>query len=176
MINYNNKDNQRQLKTENDIISILTQQDVPNPISNNGVIDIENRGNNKNLKVQIATWNLWSIPFSSPRTFSNPRRCANYLKNLAQTEKWNEFNGLIIVCLQEIWAWRVGWFCHCFLQKMEYIETIPCIGTTYMNFHKLRFEATTHIWELGNSQMYALYVDLNCIYKENDLLALCMFL
>ncbi|ETO15520.1 hypothetical protein RFI_21842 [Reticulomyxa filosa] len=61
-------------------------------------------------KFKVCTWNLWCVPFGSPRTLSNPYRCAKYAANIAKLQKWKEFDGLIIFHLQELWAFKTGIF------------------------------------------------------------------
>lgn len=77
---------------------------------------------------RICTWNLWCIPVGSPRTLSNPDRCSSYMRDLADREQWSEYNGLIIVALQELWCWKTGIFPPFLLRLVALFEYIPYIG------------------------------------------------
>ena len=52
-------------------------------------------------KYKIMTWNLWCIPVSSPRCLSNPDRCSTYLRDLAEKQQWQDYDGLIVCAIQE---------------------------------------------------------------------------
>eukprot|EP00485_Elphidium_margaritaceum_P024269 CAMPEP_0202712790 /NCGR_PEP_ID=MMETSP1385-20130828/45778_1 /ASSEMBLY_ACC=CAM_ASM_000861 /TAXON_ID=933848 /ORGANISM="Elphidium margaritaceum" /LENGTH=510 /DNA_ID=CAMNT_0049372949 /DNA_START=88 /DNA_END=1620 /DNA_ORIENTATION=- len=79
-------------------------------------------------KYKIMTWNLWCIPVSSPRTLSNPDRCSSYLHDLAHKQEWHNYDGLIVVALQELWCWKTGLFPPFLLRVIALFEYIPYIG------------------------------------------------
>ncbi|ETO30272.1 hypothetical protein RFI_06848 [Reticulomyxa filosa] len=62
-------------------------------IHNSSGVNNNNSNNNNNngeviKKFKVCTWNLWCMPFSSPRTLSNPYRCASYVQEIARAQQW----------------------------------------------------------------------------------------
>ena len=53
-------------------------------------------------KYKLMTWNLWCIPVSSPRCLSNPDRCSSYLLDIAEKQQWQNYDGLIVLGIQEL--------------------------------------------------------------------------
>lgn len=70
-------------------------------IGNSGDANETNTDHEKWTKFKLMTWNLWCIPISSPRCLSNPDRCSTYLRALAESKNWSNYDGLIVVALQE---------------------------------------------------------------------------
>ena len=65
-------------------------------------MDNNNDGNNEWNKYKLMTWNLWCIPVSSPRCLSNPDRCSSYLLDIAEKQEWQNYDGLIVLGIQEL--------------------------------------------------------------------------
>ena len=82
--------------------------------------------NKEITKIKVLSWNVWAVPFGAPRTLTNPIYCANYLRSLGKKEKWDEFDGLIIAGIQEVWSWKTGLFPFFLLPIIGFIEIIPC--------------------------------------------------
>ena len=83
--------------------------------------------NDDSIKFKVMTWNLWCMVFT-PRTLSNPHRCANYMAKIAKKEDWKSYNGLIICSFQEVWSWKTGIFPPFLLPFLGYVEYIPILG------------------------------------------------
>ncbi|ETO21216.1 hypothetical protein RFI_15988, partial [Reticulomyxa filosa] len=73
-------------------------------------------------KFKVCTWNLWCMPFSSPRALSNPYRCAMYAQQIAKSQNWEQFDDLIIFNLQELWGFKTGIFPPILLWCVSWLE------------------------------------------------------
>ena len=57
-------------------------------------------------KIQtICTWNVWGIPFASPRLFNRQNQWRRFIDEQIDVKDDNSFR---VVCVQEAWRWRSG--------------------------------------------------------------------
>lgn len=55
--------------------------------------------------MNVLTWNIFGIPFASPKMLSRPLSCGDRIGRAV-----SDFEGLTIVCVQESWGWGAGVF------------------------------------------------------------------
>eukprot|EP01083_Nonionella_stella_P083303 230295_1 len=107
-------------------------------MSFDGVLNLHTNDTNTDaLNINVCSWNIWCIPFASPRTLSNYLKCAKYLLNHQPTHNkvcdhpdasWFDPDAINILCIQELWSWRIGLFPAFALRFIAYSEYIPLIG------------------------------------------------
>ena len=79
-------------------------------------------------RFKLYSWNLWAVPYGSPRTLSNPRKCTKVLRELAEFERWGTSDEYIFVCLQELWAWKSFLIPTKLMKWVGKLESIPILG------------------------------------------------
>eukprot|EP00484_Ammonia_sp_Unknown_P030091 CAMPEP_0197025906 /NCGR_PEP_ID=MMETSP1384-20130603/6107_1 /TAXON_ID=29189 /ORGANISM="Ammonia sp." /LENGTH=525 /DNA_ID=CAMNT_0042454493 /DNA_START=149 /DNA_END=1726 /DNA_ORIENTATION=- len=119
---------------------IVTVEDELSPVEelgHNSRANLHDESADTWTKYKLMTWNLWCIPVSSPRTLSNPDRCSSYLRDLAEKQQWQNYDGLIVVALQELWCWKTGIFPPFLLRIIALFEYIPYIGRFFSALFQL---------------------------------------
>ena len=113
--------------TRTESMSTVGSSGDPINVPKNISVEVEKNTN----EIKIVSWNLWCVPLSSPRTLSNPDRCGSFVRQFAEKNQWDDFNGIQFVAAQELWAWKVGLFPSVILRFAALFEYIPFIGRVF---------------------------------------------
>lgn len=74
--------------------------------------------NPSSKRARVITWNVWGMPFVSPRVLTRPLQCADELGRRLAVR-----TDLDVLCVQEAWGWRAGpfWFIFKISQWLEHL-------------------------------------------------------